>query len=422
MGQGFKGLDLDRISVIQRLKDRLLTQVEAGSQLGLSERQVRRLVRRSQSGFDALAPRHRGGNRLIAESIKHRALSLIKEKYVDFGPTFAAEKLEECEGIKVSRETLRCWMMAAGLWKGRKRKRAQIHQSRERRPCLGELVQIDGSPHDWFEGRGPKCCLLVFIDDATGQIEMLYFCKSETTLAYMDAIGEHIRLRGRPLAYYSDKHSIFKTTREQSVDGLIQPTHLHRALTELKIELICAHSPQAKGRVERANQTLQDRLIKEMRLKGISTLEQANAYAPKFIAAFNKKFGVIPESAQTAYRPVHQDAATVDRILSVQLTRKLSKNLEFSLHGCLYQILTQTTGYRLRHKTVTICEHADGRRDVLCDGTLLAYKTLSKKPRILEGDSKDINGIVDELVRQQQQTPFIPLPTGSTSPPAQLSL
>ncbi len=173
-------------------------------------------------------------------------------------PTFAAEKLNACEGLKLSKETLRQWMIAAGIWKKRTRKKAySIHQSRERRTRFGELVQIDGSHHDWFEGRGPKCCLLVFVDDATSRIIGLHFDKSETTLGYMHLIQQHLKHYGRPLAYYSDKHGIFKVTKK-GANGKDQDTQLHRALKTLQIELICAHSSQAKGRVERNNQTLQD--------------------------------------------------------------------------------------------------------------------------------------------------------------------
>jgi len=162
-------------------------------------------------------------------------------------------------------------MMEVGLWKGRSRQKARIHQSRDRRPRFRELVQIDGSPHDWFESRAPKCCLLVMIDDATSRLIFMRFEESETTFGYMRCVsGSHLKRYGRPVAYYSDRHSIFKTTREQCVDRMLQDTQLHRALKDLKIDLICANSPQAKGRVERANSTLQDRLIKEMRLKGIS--------------------------------------------------------------------------------------------------------------------------------------------------------
>ena len=412
-----KEADLDRVLIIQRLKEHLLTQGEASEQLGLCERQVRRLLRRVESeGFEALVPRYCGGNRLFNPDTKMHVIEIVRQKYPDFGPTFAAEKLEECEGLKVSRETLRQWMIESGIWKGRVRKKARVHQSRDRRSRFGELIQIDGSPHDWFEGRGPKCCLLVFIDDATSKIVGLYFDKSETTLAYMKLIGEHLSKYGRPIAYYSDKHSIFKTTREQSVDGRLQDTQLHRALKDLKIELICAHSPQAKGRVERANKTLQDRLIKELRLRGISSIEQANAYAPEFIAAYNKKFGVVAQNAQDAHRPVHHDRATLERTLSVHTTRKLSKNLEFSHKGCLYQILTKTTGYRLRGKAVTLCQHVDGRMDVVCEGALLEYKVLTKNPRILEGDSKEINGIVDDLVKQLDCAVITTLSTGPTAP------
>lgn len=181
---------------------------------------------------------------MFTSDFKHKVLTAVRERYHDFGPTFASEKLY-LEGLQVSKETLRQWMIADGLWKGRVRKQARIHQCRERRARFGELVQIDGSHHDWFEGRAEKCCLLVFIDDATSKILGLRFEESETTLGYMRLMKETIERYGRPLAYYNDRHSIFKTTREQNVDGIFQDTQLRRALRGLQIEDICAHSPQA---------------------------------------------------------------------------------------------------------------------------------------------------------------------------------
>ena len=183
---------------------------------------------------------------------------------------------------------------------------------------------------------------------------------------------------GRPLAYYSDRHSIFKTTRADKVDGLFKDTQVHRALKELKVELICAYSPQAKGRVERSNQTLQDRLIKELRLRGISTIEEAHAYLPKFIQAYNKKFSVKPNSTQDAHRPVHQSREGLNRILSEHHTRKLSKALEFSFEGALYQVQRPGGGYRHRHAHVKIYRHTTGELEVLFKEEVLKIVELKK--------------------------------------------
>lgn len=420
-----KDKELDRLLLMKQIQDRKLTQKEASDVLGLSDRQIRRLlVRVKAEGSDGIKGRHRGGNRSFEDEFKQKVLSCVRQQYADFGPTFASEKLESCHGLKINRETLRRWMMEDGLWKGRPRRRARIHQSRERRSRFGELVQIDGSYHDWFEGRAPKCCLLVFIDDATGKLLGLYFDKSETSLGYMKMIKNHLETYGRPLAYYSDKHGIFKTTREKSVDGRLQDTQVHRALRELRIDLICAHSSQAKGRVERANQTLQDRLIKEMRLKGISNIEEGNDFVGEFIADYNQRFSVCAANPEDAHRAVHQEESALRRILSVQSQRKLSKNLEISFEGKVYQIKTETIGYRLRHKPVTICEHLDESIEILCEGKPLEYQTLIKTRRIKEADCKEINGIVDELVEANKASELmmaVMLPTGSTTP-AQLSL
>lgn len=397
--------ELDRLLMIEQVKARLLTQEEAGNRLGISSRQVRRILKSySASGAKGITSQHKGGNRAFGSDFKEQVLSCIKEKYLDFGPAFASEKLMELEGLRVNRETLRTWMIESGLWKGRSRKKARIHQSRERRARFGELVQIDGSHHDWFEGRAPKCCLLVFIDDATSQILSLYFFESETTQGYLKMVERHIKAYGRPIAYYSDKHSIFRTTREECIDRRLEDTQFHRALRELKIELICAHSPQAKGRVERANKTLQDRLIKELRLRGISSMETANEYLPEFISSYNERFGVEAASKEDAHLPVVQNEASLSGILSVRYERKLSKNLEFHFENRTYQIKTETTGYRLRHKAVEICERHDGSIKVWCDGSQLAYKVISKVKisKHFGVDFKQINAVMNAICKKQR--------------------
>ena len=202
---------------------------------------------------------------------------LIRERYHDFGPTLAREKLIELHQITVGKETLRQWMTEAGIWTSRRERKQRIYQPRARRDCLGELVQIDGSHHWWFENRGPKCALLVYIDDATGKLLHLRFAPSENTFDYLQATKTYLEEWGKPIAFYSDKHGVFRSTHASEKDRTTGLTQFGRALYELNIDIICANTPQAKGRVERANRTLQDRLVKELRLRGISTLDDANA-------------------------------------------------------------------------------------------------------------------------------------------------
>jgi len=408
----FNEEEMNRICVIRKVMEKKCTQKEAGNELGLSDRQIRRLLKRIRiEGIGGIQKQYKGGNRLFKEGFKEKVLGLVRDRYHDFGPKFASEKLQELHDLKVSRETLRQWMMADNLWKGRARKRARIHQQRERRSCFGELVQIDGSHHDWFEGRAPKCCLLVFIDDATSRIIGMRFEESETTTGYMRLIERHVTTYGRPLAYYSDKHSIFLTTRESSLDGRLEDTQVQRALRTLQITLICAHSSQAKGRVERANKTLQDRLIKEMRLKGVSNIEEGNAFLEGFISEYNRRFSVEPASTNDAHKPLYHDKERLKNILSIHETRKLSKNLEFSYHNKIYKIITPTTGYRLRHQTINVYTHLDGKIVLVLDDKELAYEVLEPKHPHYQADSKEINVLLDALVIAN-----IALPTGSTQP------
>lgn len=413
---------MDRLYILKQVKERQINQKEAGLRLDLSSRQIRRLQKRiEEQGAEGIKRRAPTCTRAFSATFKDEVMRIVKESYSDFGPSFAAEKLEERNKLSINRETLRSWMIEAGLWKNRSRKAARIHQSRERRPRFGELIQIDGSHHDWFEGRAPKCCLLVFIDDATSKIVALRFEASETTMGYFRCMESHLKTFGRPLAYYSDKHSIFKTTRKECVDGRLADTQVHRALRDLQIELICAHSSQAKGRVERANQTLQDRLIKEMRLRNISTHEEANAYLPTFLRVFNERFSVLAQNKNDAHRPLFHQTDALRRILSIQTTRKLTKTLEFSYEGVLYQIQRPGGGYRYRHAQVTICEHTDKSVEVLCGAELLAYKVMAAKstqPKVI--DTKEINTIIDQIVLNVA-LPHNALYTASTAP-AQLSL
>lgn len=373
--------EVERVGLIRQVTEGRLTQVEAGKRLDLTTRQIRRLVRAyERKGAAGLISKKRGkpGNRHHTCETKEKVKKFVEQYYVDFGPTFAAEKLEERHHLIVNRETLRQWMSQWGLWSAKNsEKKLAVHQMRERRPCFGELVQIDGSHHDWFEGRAEKCCALVFIDDATSRLLGLRFEAQETTAGYFKLVRAHIESHGKPVAYYSDKFGVFRVNHANCYDS---ETQFGRAMRELGIGSICANSPQAKGRVEKANRTLQDRLIKEMRLRKIDTMEEANNYALEFIEFWNKRFAVEPKSLVDAHRPNLLDSNKLDLIFSYQDKRILSKNLECSFDKTIYQIKTELKGYRLRHAKVTICKDTVGSVKIIYKGKILDY-TCYKKQR-----------------------------------------
>jgi len=398
--------EVDRLKVIQAVQQRRLKQEDAARQLGVSVRQIKRLLRRyREAGAAGLASRHRGKrpNNAIAQVTRDAILAQVRTHYADFGPTLASETLLERDGYRVSPETLRQWMIAEQLWQPRQRRQARIHQRRPRRPCRGELVQIDGSPHDWFEGRGPHCSLIVFIDDATSALLALRFAPAETTRAYMDTLLDYLPLHGRPVALYSDKHSIFRHNHPDH-DGEL--TQFSRALKTLDIAIIHANTPQAKGRVERANSTLQDRLVKEMRLEGISDIHTANAWLPTFIERYNARFAIAPHNPVDSHRPVLHTPEEINLILSHHHTRTLSKNLTFQFCNREYQIQHTGKGYRLRGAKVTVCEAATGAVTVLHNGHTLAYRLLAQgEPPAPLNDEKSVHHSVEQAKTAQQQRP-----------------
>lgn len=373
--------EIERLTVITQVVEKRLKQREAMRLLNLSKRQIIRLVKDYRKhGPAALISKQRGkpSNHRLKNSVKTQAKELVQKHYHDFGPKFAAEKLKERHQIDVNKETLRQWMMEWELWKAKRHKKVVVHQSRERRACFGELIQIDGSPHDWFEGRAPKCCLLVFIDDATSRLVGLRFEKQETTAGYFTVARSYIEKFGRPLAFYSDKYGVFKVNHKNCEDA---ETQFGRAMRELNIELICANSPQAKGRVERVNQTLQDRLVKEMRLRNISSIEAGNAYLPEFMADHDQRFAVEPRSTTDAHRKDLPDAKALDLIFSYQHECTLSKNLEMNYDCVTYKIQTQGQGYALRHAKIKVCEDLSGTVTLVYKGRVLAYTSIKKQRR-----------------------------------------
>ena len=386
--------EIQRLEVMEKLKSRLLTQKEASSVLGISTRQVKRIWHRyKRDGALGLVSQRRGkpSNHKMAPSVKEEAILLIREHYHDFHPTFAHEKLIEKHGLNFSVETLRQWMIEAKLWNRQRKKTVRIHQLRERRSCFGELVQLDGSPHDWFEGRAAYCCLLVLVDDATSALLELRFEPVETTDGYFRLIKSYFKQYGLPAAFYSDRHSIFRVNMAEAKTG-DGNTQFSRAMKQLNIQLITANSPQAKGRVERANKTLQDRLIKEMRLRKINSIEDANAFLPEFIADFNERFAKEPKCDANAHRELHLEDEALGHILSHQEHRTLTKNLECSIDNVIYQINAQEQKYRLQNKKILVCKDDKAQVTLFHQNKKLNYKIYDKnnKPTPIE-DSKTLN-------------------------------
>ena len=390
--------ELSRLEVMQRLSEQRLSQKEAGEILHLSIRQIKRLLKAyRERGAVGLISKHRGrrGNDRLSEEVKRKALNLLKSKYQGFGPTLAHEKLVEKDKLKLSDESVRKLMIEEGLWKVRKAKQVTVHQLRERRACFGELVQIDGSPHDWFEGRAEACVLLVFIDDATGKLVQLRFVESESFFSYGEAAEGYFQQYGKPVAFYSDKNSIFRVNQPSA--GASQTiSQFGRAMQELDIQIICANTPQAKGRVERVIQTLQDRLPKEMRLRSIYSHEAGNVYLPEFIQDFNLRFSEDPRSSVDAHRPLtpKEDLA---RILTWQETRSVSKNLTLQFEKMVYQIQTDRPTYALRNAQVTVCVNAQEGVTILYNGKSLPYTIYNQQAKQAEVVSaKDLDPVLKE--------------------------
>jgi len=400
--------EINRISILEEAINSKITNQEGADTLGVTKRQFRTLKSRyKKEGVKGIVHKSRGkpSNRRIPRELKECAVSIVREKYEDFGPTFAHEKLVENHGISFSVETLRQEMIKEGVWKPKKKKNNSIHPLRERRDGEGELVQVDGSPHAWFEDRAPKCDLLVYIDDATGKLLWLKFVKSESTISYFRATQEYLEIHGRPLSFYVDKHSVFRvnTTKVDSADTKDSngETQFGRAMSELDIELIFANSAQAKGRVERANLTLQDRLVKEMRLLGISSTEEGDKYLPKFIEIFNRRFAVVPRSKMNVHRPILKEQ-NLNEILCFKETRVVSKNLTIQYKNKTYQVnLDPGYEYSMRRARVTVIEKMDGEIRVEYRGKKVDCSVIKITKPTKVYDSKTVNKKVDEIKKKK---------------------
>ena len=396
--------ELQRLEVLQDLDRRRLTPAAAGQLLGLERRQVFRLLRAYRiEGPTGLISKRRGrrGNRCKPEALRRGVLTIVRQWYWDFGPTLAAEKLREDHGIAVGRETLRQWMIEAGLWRDRKQ-RKRIHQPRPRRDCVGELVQVDGSEHWWFEARGPQCTLLVFIDDATSRLMHLQFVESESTFAYFHAARAYLEAWGKPVAFYSDKHGVFRVNHPGALggDGM---TQFGRALHALNIDIICANSSPAKGRVERANKTLQDRLVKELRLAGAATLAEGNALLPAFIADYNARFATAPANNKDLHRPLRA-SEDLDDTFAWKEERTLSQALTLQYDKVMFILEPSEQAKAAIGKRVTVVDYPDGRLAIRHRGVELAYRTFDKIRQVSQAaivENKQL-GAALAFIRDQQ--------------------
>src|ERR1700722_1690507 len=394
-----------RLEVLLRVQSGRLRVADACALIGLRRRQVFRLLRGvKQDGAASLLSRHRDkpGNHRLSDEVRALVLSLVRDRYPDFGPTMAAEKLATQHGCSISRETLRGWMIADGLWIDRRHRLPSPHQPRRRRDCLGELVQIDGSEHAWFEARGEMCTLLAFVDAALSRLMVLRFVASESAFDYFRATRDYLQRHGKPIAFYSDKHSIFRVNSKDAIGGE-GVTQFGRALSELNIDIICANSPRAKGRVERAFGTLQDRLVKELRLAGISTVRAANAWLPGFMATHNDRFGRAPANPKDLHRKL-TPADNLDEILAWREERTVTHNL--TLHYDRMMLMLDPTPFArgLARKKVDVVNYPDGRFAVQFEGTSLPFQVFDKIQTVEAGaivENKRL-GAVLALVKEQQ--------------------
>jgi transposase len=379
--------DIDRLKIIYEVLRGHLRQRQAAQQIGLSRRQVIRLCRRvQQEGNRGIMHRLQGqpSNHQVDSQVLEQAISALHDPLYDgFGPTLANEKLDALYGLKLSTSALRKAMLQTELWMSRTY--AFKHRSwRERRNCVGELVQLDGSDHDWFEGRGPRCVLIVYIDDATSRILYGEFVDVEDTLTLLTTTGAYLGRHGRPLAFYVDKDSIYKVNRQATVEEELQDLHpitqFTRAMGELGIEVICADSPQAKGRVERSFGTHQDRLVKELRLEGISDKETANRFLwTTYLPAHNARFAVAPANTTDAHRSLLK-THRLEEILSIRTERTLGKDYTLRFLNQFFQV-PSAQPLRVRPGArISVEIRLDGSAHLRFKDQYLDFKSITKRP------------------------------------------
>jgi len=372
--------ELKRLHVIRKAMDKAIFQHEAGHILGITTRQVRRLVKRvCLYGDKGIIHKARGrpSNRAKPDRIRDKVLRLCREKYQGFGPTLASEKLFERDKIKLNDETLRLWFIEDNITY-RKRKKRPHRQWRQRKACFGEMVQMDGSHHDWFEGRGRPCVLMGFIDDATGR-PFGRFYAYEGTLPAMASFKHYIKKYGIPMSLYLDKHKTYKSSKKPSIEDELKNqeslSQFARAARELGVNVIYADSPQAKGRIERLFGTFQDRLIKEMRLKGIKSIEEGNRFLEWYLPFYARRFAIEPARSTNLHRPLPK-SANIDRILCKKTERALRNDFTVAHDNKLYQIENN-----IRAKKVTIEEKTNGSVLIKHRGAPLKFRQIQARPK-----------------------------------------
>jgi transposase len=370
-----------RLHILHQAVEKRMTQGEAAGLMGLSDRQVRRLLQRVRAeGDEGICHRARGkpSNHRTPTRVKARALRLFRDRYRDFNLAHATEKLSEVHGVTLHAETLRLWLKAADI-PYRKRRARQHRQWRERKAHRGALVQLDGSHHDWFEGRGPACVFLGYIDDATNTVWGRFY-DYEGTWPAMDSLKRYIQQYGIPQSVYLDKHTTYKSGAAPTIDEQLSDqkpmSQFERSLAELGIEVIHANSPQAKGRVERLFKTLQDRLVRELRLLGIPSVAEANAFLEHYWPQHNRRFSQVAASAADLHRPAPA-SRELDRVLCIKAERTVKNDFTILHHGTLYQLVQAT-----RAKTVTVEERLDGTRHLTYKGRALRYRAIpARRPK-----------------------------------------
>jgi len=399
--------EFSRLNVLLDLQARRITVDDAAQLMGLRRRQVFRMLRDFRDrGPASVASRKRGrtSNNKTPVAVRELTMELVRNRYADFGPTLAAEKLAELHSCFVSRETLRKWMIEDGLWVDRARRLPSVHQPRNRRERIGELVQIDGSKHYWFENRGPETTLIAYIDDATSQILHAAFVASESTLDYLRETRRYIETHGRPIAFYSDKHAIFRVNKREASTGSGM-TQFGRALFELNIDIICANSPQAKGRVERCFGTLQDRLVKELRLAKVSDREAANAFLPRFLEDYNARFGRPARAAQNAHRAV-EESMVMDDVFAWKEQRTVTHNLTIQYDKVMFLLEPTEVTRPLARKRVTIIDYPDGRLAIRYKGLDLPYRMFDRLQRVNQAaivENKRLGEVLSYIAARQAE-------------------
>jgi transposase len=386
--------ELREHKIINQALEGKLTNRQAAEELDISTRQVKRLkIKVREGGVKELAHKNRGrksNNQFFKEYLEH-AIELIKEKYYDFGPTFAAEKLLENHGIKLGKETVRKAMSGAGLWQPKSRKfHAHYRAWRERKEHYGEMQQFDGSYHDWFEGRllgtngepVKEECLLAAIDDATGKLTKLKFDQSEGVVPVSQYWLQYVKILGKPLKIYLDRFSTYKINNKHLFDDPKVLTQFERTMKELNVDVIHAHSPQGKGRIERLFKTLQDRLVKELRLAGINTIAEANEFLEKiFIPKFNAKFGVVAKKTENLHTPLTETELTrINNIFSVQSYRNVNNDFTVRFKSKWFQLKEQQPTLVLRKDQILVEEHLDGSIHLNLRNKYLEFTELPQRP------------------------------------------